>query len=83
MHLLKAGSKPTTAKSKRKKIELMGTFDDYSKQKQVADTKAKVAEVFQGQNQINSSPSILQFMAPAPTTKETANKGKDAKMSGK
>ena len=70
-------------KSKRKKIELMGTFDDYSKQKQVADTKAKVAEVFQGQNQINSSSSILQFMAPAPTTKETANKGKDAKMSGK
>ena len=44
----------------------MGTFGDYSKQKSAAVTNAKVAEVFGGQNQINSSSNIQQAMAPAP-----------------
>ena len=68
MHLLKSGSKPTAAGKKRKKVPLKGTFDDYSKQKSVAVANAKVAEVFGHQNQISSSSSIQQAMAPAPVT---------------
>ena len=61
----------------------MGTYDEYKKQESIAVSKSKMAEACAAQNQLNSSSSILQFMAPAPATKETANKGKDAKMSGK
>ena len=61
----------------------MGTFDEYSKQKSMAASKAKMAEVFGSQNQINSSSSVGQAMAPPPTQQVNAGKGKDAKMSGK
>jgi len=32
LHLLKSGSKPTPAKTKRKKVAIMGSFEDYAKQ---------------------------------------------------
>ena len=31
LHLLKSGSKPTLAKTKRKKVALMGSFDEFKK----------------------------------------------------
>ena len=61
----------------------MGSFEDYSKQKEHAASKAKIAEVFGSQNQINSGSSLGQVMAPVPNTNAQAPKGKDAKMSGK
>ena len=61
----------------------MGSYDDYTKQQKVACLKADMVAACQAQNQINSGSGILQFMAPAPMTKENPPKGKDAKMSGK
>ena len=61
----------------------MGSFEDYSKQKEHAASKAKIAEVFGNQNQINSGSSLGQVMAPGPNTNAQAPKGKDAKMSNK
>ena len=83
MHLLKSGSKPTKLDRKRKKIEVLGTYEQYSESKKKPVPRANQAADGHASNQVNSGSSILQFMAPAPATKENAQKGKDAKMSGK
>ena len=68
---------------KRKKIEVLGTYEQYSESKKKPGPRANQAADGHDSSQINSGSSILQFMAPAPVTKENAQKGKDAKMSGK
>ena len=83
IHLLKSGSKATQSGKPRKKVELLGTFDQYSESKKKPQVQANMAAVAQNSGQMAGGSSILQFMAPNPSTKENANKGKDAKMSGK
>ena len=83
LHLLKSGSKATQSGKTRKKVELLGSFDQYSESKKKPLVQNNVAAVSQNSGQIAGGSSILQFMAPNPSTKENANKGKDAKMSGK
>jgi len=83
VHLLKAPSKPTKAERKKKKVPILGTFDQYteSKKKPMPMGNAGGANKMAGQS--SSSQPILQFMAPPPGGKNDAGKGKDAQMSGK
>ena len=41
LHLLKSKSKPIASEKKRRKIEIFGTFTDYSKYKKRADSQNK------------------------------------------
>ena len=83
LHLLKSGSKPSQLDRKRKKVPVLGTFEQYTESKKKPVPKTNQPHVDEQVQQINSGSGILQFMAPAPTGKANAGKGKDAHMSGK
>ena len=83
LHLLKSGSKPTQLERKRKKIPVLGSFEQFTDSKKKPVPKTNQPHEAQDPSQISSGSSILQFMAPAPTGKANAGKGKDAHMSGK
>ena len=72
LHLLKSSSKPSKAGKKRKEIPILGTYQQYTDSKKKPQPQANVADGAPTQSQINSGSSILQFMAPAPVTKENA-----------
>ena len=67
LHLLKSKSKPVPGGRKRKKLPVLGTFEQYAESKkkpapvQGNDAKPKI------QSQAASGSSILQFMAPPPS----------------
>ena len=68
---------------KRKKIEVLGTYEHYTESNKTRGPRPNQPADGHDSSQVNSGSSILQFMAPAPATKENAQKGKDAKMSNK
>ena len=83
IHLLKSGSKATQSAKPRKKVELLGSFDQYTESKKKPQPPAHVAAPNQIPSQNSGAPSILQMMAPGPKENVQAPKGKDAKMSNK
>ena len=81
LHLLKSKSKPIPSEKKRRKIEIFGTFTDFSKKKNRADSQNKNTTAQKQLPMGGSSQLILQtgpngqpIMAPPPNAK-------DAKMS--
>ena len=83
LHLLKSASKPSQSGKVRKKVELLGSFQQYSESKKKPQPAANVAAPNQIPSQNSGAPSILQMMAPVPKENVQAPKGKDAKMSNK
>ena len=65
------------------KIPILGTFDQYSESKKKPVPAASSGGGNKVSGQIPTGSSIVQYMAPAPTGKNDAGKGKDAQMSGK
>ena len=62
---------------------MLGTYEQFTDSKKKPVPKTNQPHEAQDPAQINTGSSILQFMAPAPTGKANAGKGKDAHMSGK
>ena len=83
LHLLKAGSKLAPSGRSRRKVELLGTFGEYTESKKKPVSQTHMAAPNQNAGQINSGGSIMSFMAPAPSNQPAQAKGKDAKMNGK
>ena len=76
IHLLKSASKPTPAGRKRQKIPVLGSFGEYTDSKKKAMVSGPPAAEQNVQNPRPSGSSIVNYMAPAPQTK-------DAKMANK
>ena len=68
---------------KRKKIEVLGTYEQYTESKKKPGPRANQEADGHESSQINSGSGIQQYMAPAPSNSVLAAKNKDAKMSGK
>ena len=63
------GSTKKTGK-KRKEVPILGTYQQYSDSKKKPQPPANLTDVNLNSGHNNSGSSILQFMAPAPLTKE-------------
>ena len=91
MYLLKSNSKPAPSERKKKKVELLGSFQKYVEQsKKKQDTQIQEKPAGPNTGQPLPSQGILQFMAPAPNASiqgpaagTGGQKGKDAKMNTK
>ena len=83
LHLLKSGSKPVPAQRVRRKVQLLGTFDQYneSKKKPPAQGQLGLGQVAAGQPPIPSS--NMSFMAPQSNANSDGKNAKDAKMNKK
>ena len=66
LHLLKSASKPSKSGKPRKKVEILGSFDQYSESKKKPQPQPNASAPNQMLGQNSGAPSFLQMMAPAP-----------------
>ena len=83
LHLLKSSAKPVPAKRIKRKIPLLGNYEQYKESKKKPQMQGPPApgQVLPGQPPITSS--LLQFMAPQPNSNAEGKGQKDAKMAKK
>ena len=83
LHLLKASSKPVPAQRVRRKVQILGTYDQYRESKKKPPAQGPSGN---GQPQPGLPPipsSIMSFMAPQPNANADGKNAKDAKMAKK
>ena len=83
LHLLKSSSKPAKSDRKRKKIPILGTFDQFAESKQKPVSNLPIQPSSLANNQSSGAANILNYMAPGPAANGPPPKNKDAKMSQK
>ena len=85
LHLLKANSKPVASGRKRKKIMLLGTYEQYTESKKKPGPQPAhgpslgnlpISSLGEGAQIHSGANSITQYMAPAPKAKDPKNANK-------
>ena len=83
LHLLKSSAKPVPAKRIKRKIPLLGNYEQYKESKKKPQLQGHTAPVQVQPGQPPIPASILSFIAPQPNANAEGKGQKDAKMAKK